>query len=402
MIIYVPNKLIYAKDGVLLNHKKSNEVTIDMKDEDLKRLIYRLVKLKESSLEREAYMLTDTEIRMVAAYIPGNCLEVKLNNLFEIFKYRANAELLGIIYDKWQDYYTNTESNTFIANWITDNKDMFAAVADEKIKEKYIEILKANNVVNDFAQYIKDKRRTQIKSLDEILEPWEFRKAGRLYYKLKYLFYTYCSKSDYLEVSEEELLHFAKQYAQSANTDFKKFLINFVSEMRLSDLSKFSKLGKYMSSITEVPGTKTFDEFMLSIPQAVITRYVDWINRITIDEVFGYDERSMFWRNYRIKAVKKYSNSNSVAIDFGDYYVVEFLGRAMGAMYFYGKEAFEKKVSGWMKYRNNNDLRKKLNENEDLWLRKEMHSKPFGNEYYWQEQISWFLEYNKMASLIEE
>ena len=402
MILYVPNKLINAKNAVVAKHNTKKEVSFNPQDTNYKELILRLVALKKDEVEREAYSLTEDEVRIVAAYIPGNCFKVVLTNLFAICTYRANSGIFEALYYSWQNCFSNEACNQFIYSWIITDDGPFNKTVGASYRDDYVSIISEGNVVPAFIEYIKNYRAESDKLIEDVFEQWKLKSSSELCYELKYLFYTYCKKKDYLDISKEELLSFVRRYSYKKITVFKRFLVNFVEELKLSELEKYSALGKYLSSITEMPGTTAFDEFFEGVPQQTVTKYINWINIITLDEVFGQDERSMFWRKYCFKSVKKYPRSNSVVMDMGDYYVTEFLGKAMGPMYFYTKDIFEQKIVGWFKYKDNKEIRTVLLDHKDLSVRREEHRKPYGNEYYWQEQVASILRMYDMTSLIKD
>lgn len=402
MLLYIPNKLISTKKEIIQKHKHINDVHIDKEDSDLRTLINRLVCLNEKDIKREAFALENNEIDSIAAYIPVNYYNVDMSNLFAIFTYRAEKRFFEILYNAWQDHFRNNECNAFIYHWLNNNDEIFGSILDISLKEEYRKMLIRGDVIQGFGEYVKDNINKTDKQLKEILEPWKLSYGRSLLWEMKFLLYTYCPRKYYFMISKEELLSFVKQYYVKKDGSFKKFVVNFVTELKLVELEKYDDIGNYLLGAIGNPGTPEFFDFFGDTPEKIVTKYTDWINRLIIDDVFENDERSLFWREFRFKSVTKYDRSNSVVMDMGKYYVTEFLGRAMGPMYFYKKDIFDEKVKKWFVNRDNKQLRSALFNHEDYYFIRQEHKKPYGNEYYWQGQVADILQRYNMTRRISD
>ncbi|WP_024865614.1 hypothetical protein [Butyrivibrio sp. FCS014] len=394
MLLYVPNKLINSKKEIIQKHKKSNDVHIDEQSSELLDLITRLVSLREDSLEREAYALSNGEISMISSYIPVNYYDVDMSNLFAIYTYRAEKRYFEILYTTWQDHFKNNECNAFIYQWLNDNDEIFGSVLDISLKPDFRKMLVRGDVLLTFGNIVKEKIIETDNSLEDILEPWNLRYGSKLLWEMKFLLYTYCPKKVYLKISKQELLSYVKQYASKKDGSLKKFVVNFVTEFKLKELERFDDIGRFLLDEVGNPGTSEFSKFLEGVSADLVTKYTDWINKLIIDEVFGKDERSLFWKQYRFRSVVKYERSNSVVMDMGKYVATEFLGKAMGPIYIYKKDVFEDQVKKWFQNRNNAQLRSVLFHHENYFWR-EVH------QGYWQGDVDRILYSNNMTRKIE-
>ena len=395
MLLYFPKELVKTKEKIINKHKKTNEIHIDARDSELYALINRLASLNDDNLEREACALGNDEIGMIAAYIPNNFYNVDMSNLFSIFTYRAEKRYFEILYDIWQDHFTNNECNAFIYQWLNDNDEIFSGVLDISLKADFRKMLVRGDVLLGFGNIVKNKIMETDKSLEDILEPWKLRYGSALLWEMKFLLYTYCPKEYYQNISKEELLSFVKQYAAKRNGALIKFINNFVSEMSLEELESYDDLSRFLIKEIGNPDTKEFAEFFEGVTEQVVTKYTDWINKQIIDDVFGNDERSLFWKQFRFRSVVKYGRSNSVVMDMGKYVAAEFLGKAMGPIYIYEKDVFENKVKKWFKNRNNVQLRSALFHHEN-YIYRQIH------QGHWQEEVGEILFSYNMTRKIEE
>lgn len=178
------------------------------------------------------------------------------------------------------------------------------------------------------------------------------------------------------------------------------FLDNFLETYTLRELvdKKFMNLARILMEHTGENGTQKWKTFFENVGYSIESKYNYWINIYKIDEIFGLDERSNFWRNYQFEFVKKYNYSNSIVMEFKNHYVVEFLGKANGPMYVYRKMDgyFEKNVRYWFTIYNNQEIRRKLYAEQNFAMARMPHLPNPG----WWGKFSDFLRRNKIAKTI--
>lgn len=229
---------------------------------------------------------------------------------------------------------------------------------------------------------------TEKKTLAEKFKFFGINEDSKLYRDCADVFYTFCRKEDYLEADQAELLNIIKKYELRNRPLLKAFLLNFLGKLKLTELGKFRELARYFESLVgEARKPKESYKFLFEdMPEALIEKYVDWINRCRIEQYFDNDERSEFWKQYRFVNVQRYNKSNAVVMEFKEYIAVEFLGQAMGPIYFYSKEYFEKKLKGQFMLLENAPMRQYL-----------LHQSRYGKEDriehrgYWQYNVESYI-----------
>lgn len=396
---YIPRRLIQAREDISIQHPLEREVTLSAPDDELYKLIMRLVSLKKYQVKKNALALSKKEIIRVTNYLPYNHYQINMTNLFEIFKYRSTQELCEILYGAWQDSYNNKDCNEFLIQLLKYDEKFIMLMRNNNLQEEIFEKMMNSNIPLFFGGMLK-KSLGMKSTLANRVKIWGIREDSRLFKEIQFLFYTFCARDDYLAVYESTLLAVVKQYGDSDIKILKRFLINFLQELKLSELENYSGIAKYLETKTGKSRTEKFNQFFSGVDEKLVEKYINWLNIQIINEVFEYDERSRFWKQYKFLHIDKYSSNNSVVMEMKDYYATEFLGRAMGPIYFYDKKTFDDYVRIWFKYKNNADLRSLLYNNPQLYKRREVHKKPNGDEYYWCRVVHTILIRNRMTERI--
>ncbi len=397
---FTPRRLIQAREDIAIQHPLEREVVLATPDDDLYKLITRLAALEKYQVKKNALALSNKDVQRVTAYLPFNHYKVNMTNLFDIFMYRSTKELCELLYSQWQDSFSNKECNEFLRKLLNyDEKFIMLMRKNNLPEEMFVKLLESKNIPLFFGSMLKSS--LGIKStLAEKVKYWGIRDDSRLFKMIQFLFYTFCLRDDYLMISQPALLAIVKQYGTTDIRILKQFLINFLKELKLSELEKHSELAKYLETQTGKHRTDKFNQFFSGVDEKLVEKYINWLNIQIINEVFGYDERSMFWKQYKFLHIDKYKSSNSVVMEMKNYYATEFLGKAMGPIYFYDKQVFDEKVRRWFVYNNNADLRSLLYNHQELCADREVHKKPNGDEYYWCRVVHNILIRNRMTEKI--
>lgn len=385
---FIPKHLQRTRKEVEATHKSKN-IIADMfylsVDDELEYLIKSLVKLDEADLAIETYVLSDMEVYRIAGYLPYNYFDVDMKNLFRIFLARSERGLCKVLYDQWQNSYSNEECNDFL-HILMKNDENFSKYIEEKHLglEQLDNILQNQDIVFGFGTEVLKYPFSERKTLKEKFDFFGIHEDSKLYRNCENVFYTFCRKEDYLEANKMELLNIIKKYEVRNRPLLKAFLINFLSKLKLKQLARFRDLARYFNALAgDARNPKAEYKFLFSdMPEDLIEKYINWINRCKIEEYFGSDERSEFWKQYRFINVQRFAKSNAVIMEFPKYTAVEFLGQRMGPIYFYSKEYFEKILEGQFMLLENNPMRQYL-----------LHQTHYENEDriehrgYWQENV---------------
>lgn len=392
--IYVPKRLISVKEQVSIQHPLEREVPKIVKNDELRRLINEIVNLELFQVKTFALTLSEEDVWKITGYLPHNYYGVNLDNLFLVFKYRSSKKACKILYREWQSVYDNKVCNDFIAKQLVDNEDLILLTREINFGEKlFSEILHSDTIPIRIGKECLRYNKSNKADLEEKARHFHIENDTVLFHDIEQLFYTYCGRDDYMNASLSRLENTISKYKDDV---LKAFLNNFLSLLSLNDLDKFLVIGKYLDNrLGDVESAKCRNFFNNS-PLRVWEKYHNWIIRIKINDVFGNDERSLFWRQYKfVSRPKKYHQSNSVSMEFENYYVVEFLGQAMGPMYFYKKDVFNDKIYRYMSRENNQELRQTLFHSPQLYEYRKPH---LG---YWQGVINRLLIRNRITEKLD-
>ena len=392
---FVPKRLIKEKEDIVLIHDNVGTPQISREDDSLRELIERLAGLELYQVRKTANTLTEKECGLVAAYIPTNYYSVDLSNLFKIFQYRTNSRMCDILYSSWQDSYENKECNDFMKDLLVTDEPFIMLIQKNSLTEGlFTDFLSSESIPIRFGEELKSRVFKTAKTLKEKMALFGIRDDSMLFHTIQFLFFTFCDREDYLAVDQTVLLDVIRKYN---NVEIKKFVINFVSKLSLTDLEKYESIANYLNvNVTGDPNSNRFSSFFAGIKQDVVTKYTDWINIYKVNKYFGYDERSMFWKQYRFINIKPYRQSNSVVMEMKDYYATEFLGDAMGPIYFYKKDVFDNSIRRWFEREDNHELRSTLYNTRDKYA-----SYRKAHQGYWQREIHNILISNRMTERIK-
>ncbi len=407
---FTPNRLIKAGQEITAVHLLENEPLKIMNTDELYLLIKKISEMEPFKVERQAIAMTNKEVILVAGYLPGNMYKVKLENLVTVLKKRPSERMYETLFSEWQDAYDNNECNEYMHGYLLQVDEKFMIFSRNKgIKETLFEkILKSDDIPYAFGSELKKRKFKANISLKEKLAEYGIRDNSRLYNDILFIFFTFCDREDYLQVNKAALFDVIKRY----NVDtLKKFLRNFLDLLSLRDLEEFKQMQAYLLTKTGDIKTPEFIVFFTGFPQPLITKFINWVNRKKIEDLFGYDERSEFWKQYEFLSVERCAYSDSVILELKDYYVVEFLGQGMGPLYFFDKSVFDKHVRRWFRIYNNSEIRNQLFHHDVYWSKAEpfkhnspriVHSKSqSGGEDPWERQVRILLSRYNMAKKMD-
>ena len=393
---YFPKKLKKAKEEIILLHKNANEPIEVSDNENLRKLIMSLVKLEKYQIRSRAYALSNKEAEAVAGYIPHNYYGVNMKNLFEIFAIRTSGVLCQILYNQWQESYQNEVCNAFMRDILKYDENLISLILKNNMDEKLFDsILSDKDVASRLCNELKKHYFPRGKKLEEKLFYFGIREDSKLFFDCKFLFYLYCDKEDYLSIEKSKLLNLIKQYNRRGQNIIKRFLSNFLEKLSLRDLIGFKDLADYLKTIVgdNVSAKEKFNTFFKGFQPALVQKYIDWINLFKVEEYFGFDERSRFWKQYHFKSVRKYNYSNSVVMEFDTYYAVEFLGQGMGPLYIYPRDYFERYIINRFRNNDNSHMRHLLLYDKNWFYRKE-------HRGYWESDVQSMLIRNRITNRI--
>ncbi|MCR5836008.1 MAG: hypothetical protein K6G88_05855 [Lachnospiraceae bacterium] len=397
---FTPRRLMQSKEDIAIQHPLKRELSLIVPDDALFRLITRLVSLEKNQVKKNALALSLEDIQKVTIYLPFNYYSVNMSNLFEVFRYRSTIDLCQLLYNQWQDSYDNNDCNAFLKEMAERDENFIMILHKNNLSEAVsTELFGSDNIPLFFAILIKDTMNISL-ALEVKVKHWGIRDDSRLFKQIQFLFYTFCNRADYLMIPQSTLIDIVKKYGVTDLRILKLFLINYLQEFKLSELEECRELARYLETQTGKNRTDEFNKFFADVDASIVEKYVNWLNILLINDVFGYDERSLFWKQYKFLHIDRYWKSDSIVMEMKNYYVTEFLGKAMGPIYFYEKDVFNTKVRRWFLIYDNTELRSKLFNHQELCDGRETHMKPNGDEHYWCRKVHGILISKRMTEKI--
>ncbi len=385
---YYPDKLAETAKMILKSHKKSAKYDYSNPNDDLIRLVKTISTLSQDKIESFAFTLSDREICFLAMFlarnIDGNSYWVEDENIYLILDFVLSENVCEAMFYGWQNSYDNLKFNNFFEDIC--HTDIFKSVLHNcHLSSSDLSAVILSEVPQiSLGRFCVDNRSAaDSKEIEDILDYYGIQPGSKIFKDCLSFFYVYCDKSDYLEIPLSELIQIVKSYTKEMVSAFLK---NFLSRFTLSELvDKFLPLAMLLSQrVPDVDSENFNDYFMLFAPEQK-EKYRNWINSAKIQQIFGNNVRSQFWKKYLFKSVRKHRNTDSSELRFENHVIVEFLGddeqglekNDFGPMYLYDADVFDENIRYHIDFSDN--LRKFLFARKDLYIRRITHN---GNWQY--------------------
>ena len=360
---FIPHRLINAKNEIVKLHKKVNNEKI-MYTEKESEVIKKVVGWDKEQIAIKYLTLTREEQIIIASYLPYNFDHVDMGNLFEVTIRVMDSLIAETLFRQWQYFYKNEECNRFMAELLEKNfvfREIFK-VHNYEINH-VLNVLKSESVLRQFGKMLYREDHVG----EQCQEKLEYHKIGintMLYGDCIRYVYTFCNRDAYLS-NNDGLIGKISSYD---NKNKKEFLINFLEELSLADLFNFRSLADFcVSAITGPVDSQKYLQFFDNYSNVIERKYRNWTNTCIIENFFGKDERSKFWKKYRFVSVQRNHRHDMLIMECENHYITEFLGESMGAMYVYEKEFYQKKVTQWQRnFYNTSELKSHMYHNSHM------------------------------------
>ena len=351
MNLYYPSKLSVIKNKIVREHENAVAIPIIKKEDDLKQLIMQIVKLDSKSVKAYSLSMNDVDVLRVSTYLPHNYYGVPLHNLFLVFKYRSNPISCNALYKEWQNSYNSKNCNDFILDLLQTDNNMIEVTSKYNYQgEEYQTVLKKANKPVAFGKFCLEHTFPARFTLEKKASFFGVEADSKLFHDMESLFYTYCNKKDYLD-AKNQLEEIVRKYS---DVYLRMFLINFLSVMSIVELDGFERLGRYLNGKLGSVDTKSCAGFFDGMRKDLWIKYRTWMIRLFVNEIFGLDERSVFWRDYSfVSKPTHYKRTDCVVMEFEDFYSIEFLGKGMGPWYLIGKDLYTNRIQRHVLTENN-------------------------------------------------
>lgn len=373
---FIPNRLINAKNEISKVHSRVNNSKFVYAEKE-KKIIKKVIGWQKEQIRVKVLTLTAEELIIIASYLPYNFDHVKLDNLFEVMDLSFNLQIGKALFVQWQYSYKNLECNMYMASLIEKNSELSELFKDHGYdKNIIIEVLKSQEILFDYGKML--LKYSKGNDLQDKLDFYGVGVNTMLRGDCVRYYYMFCGAKQYLD-NKSKIIEIVSSYDDIHK---RMFLLNFVNVLSLEELLKFGEMADFCtSSLTGNIDSNKYNRFFDDVSEYIENKYRNWINSCRIVEFFGTDERSVFWKRYRFISVQKNAKHGMISMECSDYYITEFLGKGMGAMYIYDKKVYKESVTKWMAFCNTPELKSKMYHNENLALRRFIHLPQPGWQY---------------------
>ena len=353
--VFIPEKLIEARHAIVKVHSTPDAAGYSDISEETLELMQRINDTQPSMLRATALALSDKEVMKLAGSVPYCNYDLNGTNLAAVLKQRLDENTSRILFENWQEEFNNPGCNDLLKDLAAYDGNFIRFLSSVHIDgDVFIKVLDSVNIPLSFDEELVGCRFRDGEDFNNRLKFHGIVENSFLDIECKRALLAFCSRADYLECSQKNILYIIEGYDDYM---LKRFLINFMDKMSLSELQIYPEVAEYLRSLLGQRKSETFISFFEGADKEYVQKYIDWINIYKINTYFGEDERSRFWKQYRYVNVIKYPVSNIVILEFDHFLAVEFLGGKKGTIYICEKEAFRQTFYNELDRMTNDDLR---------------------------------------------
>lgn len=341
---YIPQKLIKAKNEVILIHTKKSHFDQNS-DNDA---FFRFLKLIEKKSKNKAVEYAKTEmlfLKMLSYYIITN--SNNHGNYYWVLQNLAEEEDWERMFSGWQDHFRNSSVKEFIADSLQ-KSDSFISYKNANLPNAKLDWLSSDDVVDEICNICGRVDSEKVFSNNMV-------KLGVIYQKELYVhclkkFLLYCNRQAYLSFDEKLII---RTYNSFDDSDKIKFLVNYINELSVYDLDNQEDMYENITkSLTSEASRKKLINTLSD--RDLLDKYYQWLDRMKLKLFFEGDPyRFHFWIKYQ-KGNKIVNYGNTLYIDFGDYVATEFNQVAGGPFYLFTKSYFDNVIWARMRSYNKN------------------------------------------------
>lgn len=360
---YVPIGLRQVAGEIRIEHPATSEVLNYEPDQSFLKEVRMWAELPETEVKKTSYGIPKRKIRFLAKYIAKNNLQLSLHNLTQIVYYRADSDIVKLLFLLWQDSYTNFDLSYLLYRLVRDTDYAGKRLCNESkvTKEILLRWFSSKDIPYDVGKSCIQLNNMQKCTLLDCLISCHISSSSTLGRTCIANFLTFCGRDEYLAFSDEALLREIKVLSDSMVV---LFLKNFLIELEVEDFQVYYKCGFFLETqYTGRVGSGKYCGFFAGFPDELKQKYQKWMTYIVIRESFGdYDERLAFWNRYVPYSQKAYQvdYSQSLVIEFAAYCIIEFTVSTMGPIYIYKKEDFYTAIRPLLRKSTNQELRHEL------------------------------------------
>lgn len=373
---FIPNRLINVKNEISEIHNKVNNGKFVYTEKE-RKVITKVIGWEKEQIKVKSLTLTMEELIIIASYLPYNFDSVNMDNLFEVMNLSFNQQTANALFIQWNYSYKSDECNRYMASLLVGDSELRIPFKSHGYDvNRIVSVLKASDTLIEYGKML-----LKFSNGNDLQNKLDFHDVGAntmLRGDCIRYYYTFCGAEEYLN-SKNKIMGIVSSYDENNK---RMFLLNFVDVLSLEELLKFNEVADFCTySVTGNIDSNKYNRFFENIPETIERKYRNWINSCRIIKFFGTDERSEFWKKYRFVSVQKNAKHGMISMECEEYYITEFLGKGMGAMYIYDKKTFKESVTRWMSIYNTSELKSHMYHNESMALKRFVHLPQPGWQY---------------------
>ena len=328
----------------------------------LEKLINEISGLGMTELEDYALLIKDHDIEYLAYHLPTEKNIILNKKILKIILLRISNAVFESYFVSWQKNYNKLSNKMGERNLFELLNKNNVDYLDRKIYNKnLLTKMLMQNADELLAEYVAEEADKTQKEIDTLIyENYHIRPESVLGVNIRKKIYINCSESRLIKVSDDGLCNIVTAYILE---DKLKFFINFVSKVSPLNLKKYMHLANLARNYFR-KNTADFDK----LPQPIKLKFKMWFSLLDIDNIFGEDERGVFWKARAIENnavnIEKINSYNMVIMHFEKFVATEFILKSDGPIYIVSIEEYNDKLKKCIVYSNSkSELKRLLYEN---------------------------------------
>lgn len=362
---YTPTKLISTLDIVRKTHPTMKDIMRYEPNAEFLEEVEQWSKLSEEDVAEKACFIPKHKIRLLAKYIPGNSLNLRLSSLTKIVLLRADEDIVKLLFILWQDYYLNRDLCELLKDLVEGTDFALRKIQNQSeiTMPMLMDWFTKDTVPQSVGRDCLALSYQKSVSFPERLKAFHISPSSKLGQACTAEFLTFCGREDYLGIGDIDTFHILEKFDSKT---IKLYLRNVLSKLQIQDFQRYYMCGSFLRDhYTGNTNSEKYKKFFESFSDDLELKYRRWLGYILIKDSFSNntkDERVIFWSEFIPYTWNAYriQISKSLVIEFASYCIVEFTTDSMGPIYIYKKSVFDKNIRWYINRHNDTELKQLL------------------------------------------
>lgn len=342
---YPPLELAKALEKVKEKHiDRAKAIKRGFDHKKIEAIVEKVNNLKENEIERFAYSSKIEDVFIVAYCFANETYRMDSYNASSVLDFRMNNKIFKLVYENFQKYYTDASNCSYFKRLFSKANENNVIRIETAQMKFLIEALDRDNLL----EFLLRRTSRTYASLTEMYGSFNFNPNLRLAIDCKKYIYIYCDKKYYLKSDKISIIEVMESYSQNEIRGFAK---NYLGKLMMNEFEAI--IMEQLHSSIGSPENHKYKYYWDGIDEKSRQKYKKWFNLQNIQNMFGDDERSVFWKRYVDSMVdsKVVKREGQGFFDFGNFVVVEF--KSLGnAAYIYSKSYYKENIEKYTEYPN--------------------------------------------------